>query len=363
MEFLYKPDWERAKKMHEAFWHQANEDRCLLCIRYTKDQNSKQQHAHKGRPVSLEDFWLDTETVMDRYLQYFESTYFAAESLPIANINLGPGVTASYFGCPYTLAEDTVWFGHIINDWEKDKTAFDENSFMWHKTLELTKRAAELGKGKFFVNQTDLSGVMDILAHLRGTQPLLCDLYDSPESVKKARDEVLDVWFKCVNELYGITKEGNDNGSLSWLQVWSPGICHALQCDFSAMISPSMFEEFVMPEIQRQCEEMPYSIFHVDGPGMIPHVDLLLEIKELNAIQWQPGAGQPRPVEWPALLKKIQAKGKSLHTWGSCQEALDILDYLSPKGLYFDVLGTLNSREETDAFIKEVERKCRIGSL
>ena len=359
MEYLYKPDWERTKKMFEAYWHQANEERCLLSIRYTKDQSLIQPLTSKGSSMSLEDFWLDTETVMNRYLHYFENTYFAAESLPVANIFLGPGVTASYLGSPYILGERTIWFDHIIEDWEKDKIEFDENSFMWQKTLELTQRAVELGKGKFFVDQTDLSGVMDILAHLRGAQPLLYDLVDSPDEVKAARDKVLEIWFKCVNRLYDITKPGNDGGSLSWMQVWSPGICHALQCDFAAMISPAMFEEFVMPEIQEQCRKMPYSIFHVDGPGMLPHIDLLLEIKELNAIQWQPGAGQPKPVEWPDVLKKIQAKGKSLHEWGSCREALDMLDYLSPKGLYFDVRGTLDSKEETDAFVKEVERKCR----
>ena len=358
MEYLYKPDWERTKKMFEAYWHQENEERCLLNIRYTNEPELLLHLSHEGEQ-SLEDFWLDTEVIMNRYLHYFENTYFAAESLPIANVFLGPGVTASYLGSPYILAQRTIWFESIIKDWEKDKIVFDENSFMWKKTLELTKAAVELGKGKFFVDQTDLSGVMDILSHLRGAQPLLYDLIESPDAVKKARDEVLDIWFKCIYELYDIIKPCNDGGSLSWIALWSDDIGHALQSDFSAMISPKMFEEFVLPEIQEQCKKIPYSIFHLDGPGMLPHLDLLLEVKELKAIQWQPGAGQPKPVEWPDVLKKIQAKGKCLHEWGSCQEALDMLDYLSPKGLYFDVRGTLDSKEETDAFIKEVERKCR----
>ena len=62
-----------------------------------------------------------------------------------------------------------------------------------------------------------------------------------------------------------------------------------------------------------------------------------LSIKELNAIQWQQGAGQLSPVEWIDMLKKIQKAGKSIHTWGSAKDVLKMLDYLSPKGLYVEV--------------------------
>ena len=360
MEYLYKPDWERARKMFEAYWHQANEGRCLINVRARKGPKVKDPTwPHREKDETLEQCWLDTDRLMKKYLNYFENTYFAAESLPMVNVSLGPGVTAAYLGGPYHLEDYTVWFDPIIHDWEKDTFKFDENSFMWQKTLELTKTASELGKGKFFVNQTDLSGVIDIIAHLRGTENLLYDLMDYPDEVKASRDKILDIWFNCVQKLYDITKPVNDGGSMSWLQVWSPGLCHALQCDFGAMLSPAMFEEFTMPEIERQCKEMPYSIFHLDGPGMVCHLDMLLEVKELNAIQWQPGAGQPNPVEWPDLLRKIQSKGKSIHTWGSCKETLDMLDYLSPEGLYVEVYEPLSSPGEADDFIREVEKKCR----
>ena len=33
---------------------------------------------------------------------------------------------------------------------------------------------------------------------------------------------------------------------------------------------------------------------------------------EIDCVQWVPGAGQPRTVEWMDLLQKIQAAGKSV---------------------------------------------------
>ena len=360
MEYLFKPDWATTKQKFLEYWARENHDRCLLNVKAVKD---KAVHDPKWGPadpnLTLEQRWLDAERIVNDYENFFSHTYFAAESLPIVNVNLGPGVTAAYLGCNYQLNTNTVWFQPFIEDWDQDQFSFHETSMLWQKTLEITSLAVQRGQGKYFVNQTDLSGTIDILVHMRGTENLLFDFIDFPDEVKAARDRVLEIWFSCLKRLYELIRQGNDGGSLSWLDVWSPGLCHALQCDFSAMISPAHFEEFVMPEIRRQCQEMPYSIFHLDGPGVAVHLDHLLSIPELNAIQWQPGSGQARPVEWRDLLKKIQNSGKCIHTWGSCQDVLDMMEYLSPEGVYIEVLDTLNSPEEAESFLREVERKCR----
>ena len=77
------------------------------------------------------------------------------------------------------------------------------------------------------------------------------------------------------------------------MDVWLPGKGSDVQSDFSAMISPIMLAEFVLSHLQEQCRRLEYSIYHLDGPGQILHLDYLLEIPELNGIQWVPGAGQP----------------------------------------------------------------------
>jgi len=65
---------------------------------------------------------------------------------------------------------------------------------------------------------------------------------------------------------------------------------------------------------------MDYPFFHVDGTGMIPHVDALLEIGGLKAIQWQPGAGHERLDQWYGLLRKILASGKALQVYARAEE-------------------------------------------
>ena len=48
----------------------------------------------------------------------------------------------------------------------------------------------------------------------------------------------------------------------------------------------------------------------MDGPGQLPHLDLLLSIPELKGIQWIPGDGQPNITKWPEVYRKIRKAGK-----------------------------------------------------
>ncbi len=49
---------------------------------------------------------------------------------------------------------------------------------------------------------------------------------------------------------------------------------------------------------------------------MLPHLDSLLEIEELDGIQWVPGAGQPWCQHWPEVYKKIRDAGKLIQVFG-----------------------------------------------
>ncbi len=75
-----------------------------------------------------------------------------------------------------------------------------------------------------------------------------------------------------------------------------------LQSDFSYMISPRMFERFALPGLTVWAGALDYPFYHLDGPGQIKHLDMLLSIPRLRGIQWVPGDGQPTPDQWLPLL-------------------------------------------------------------
>lgn len=76
---------------------------------------------------------------------------------------------------------------------------------------------------------TDLGGVVDILASLRGTENLLYDCYDEPQRVKQASARILELWHDCYARLQQIINREQD-GSSSWMELWSPVNYYPIQC-------------------------------------------------------------------------------------------------------------------------------------
>ena len=132
-----------------------------------------------------------------------------------------------------------------------------------------------------------------------------------------------------------------------------------LQCDFSAMISPKMFERFVLPDITTCSEQLDFAFYHLDGKGQLPHLDLLLSIKDLHGIQWIPGDGQPPPEEWLPELKRIREAGKLCQLFVSTSGAQKIIDELGGNGFAFYINENLTP-EEAQAFLDEIIQEAII---
>jgi hypothetical protein len=109
-----------------------------------------------------------------------------------------------------------------------------------------------------------------------------------------------------------------------------------------------MFAEFILPLIREQAETYPRSIFHLDGPDMIRHLDLLMEIEEIDAIQWVQGAGAGPVSDWMDVMKRIQKGGKALYVYADPGEAEKLLRELDPAGLMMVFPDILTEAEATD---------------
>jgi len=183
----------------------------------------------------------------------------------------------------------------------------------------------------------------EILALLRGTEQLAFDLIEEdPEAIKEALGEINVAWLRYWEASVGIIHQWV--GSYShWMGIWSDQPSIDLQNDFSCLISPGMFEEFFLPALEQQTNWIERTIYHLDGPGAIRHLDLLLSLPELDGIQWIPGAGAPPVSKWIRLLRRIQAAGKLLQLYCEPWEVETLLSELEPEGL---LLSTYAASEE-----------------
>ena len=98
-----------------------------------------------------------------------------------------------------------------------------------------------------------------------------------------------------------------------------------------------MFKRFVIPSLTKQCEWLDHSMYHLDGTQAMCHLDALLDIDALDAIEWTPEAGiesggDPR---WFELYRKILAAGKSIQAIGVGEDQIvPLLDAVGSKGVY-----------------------------
>jgi hypothetical protein len=128
-----------------------------------------------------------------------------------------------------------------------------------------------------------------------------------------------------------------------------------LQSDFAYMISPAMFEEFVLPDVEACCERMDHGFYHLDGKGQLRHLDMLLSLPRLRGIQWIPGDGQPPPECWLPVLKRIRDAGKLCQLYVSPQGAKTIVSELGGRGFALYIM-ELMSATEAKSYLHEIGR-------
>ncbi len=321
-------DWERIQRDWSAWW-QGELDRPLTII----------ETFHPimlGKEVLSKEFLFDqpADEALDLFQQNLESRYFYGDAMPKWWPNFGPGIAAGFLAANVHCRPEqgTVWF-----DVDRPKPLedlhfeFDPENPWWRRVKELTQRAVERFEDKVSVCHTDLGGNLDILASFRTANQLLLDLYEAPDQVLRLGREITRVWLRYYDELYQIIKQAG-RGTSNWAEVWSPGRCYMFQSDLSYMISPKMFEQFVMPDLAACFEKMDHTFYHLDGKGQIAHLDLLLSMKEVDGIQWIPGAGEPPPEEWLPLLKRIRDGGKLCQVYVTAEGARKIVKEIGGKG-------------------------------
>ena len=357
----YKEDWEQTQQRFEAWWQQEIVDRVMIQAYAPKTQRNSQQHFSDSWWCSFKTVkkWVDSGFDMDLLLFEMErriaSMYFGGDAVPRFFVNLGPGSIAAYLGCQANFTADTVWFGPpLIRDWcDLENLWFDQENELWQVTKQLTEFASTRAEGKFLVTLFDLTGPIDLIPWLRGTGEFCIDLIEQPTRIRELRDLLTEIWIDCFDECFNIITK-RQSGSLGALPAWSPGKTYFISCDISSLFSPAMYEEFVVPEIQILARHLDDPLYHLDGPDAVRHLDLILEVPEIKAIQFSPGVGSPGVLHWIPMFRKIQNKGKSVFVHaGNAREVEQLIAELSPKGLLIQT--SSGSEEEARAL---VEKTC-----
>ena len=344
-----------SQKRYEAFFNGEVHDRPPVSFAFRKTEPT----GTPPEPKSYADHrerWLDfkTRAAWDSY--HIDNTDYYSDAFPTIFPNLGPEIFSAICGCDYYFGPETTWTSPCITDWEKDadKAVVDRSNEYFLAIDNYIRELLKYSKDKFAVGFTDFHAGGDHLAALRDPEALCFDLYDHPNEVKRKLEESYVEYFKMYDYFYNLTTlEGEP--TTSWIPLVADGKFNVVQNDFSCMISAKMFEEFFLDGIIEECDKLDRSIFHLDGPDCIKHLDMLLEIKKLNAVQWVCGAGNEGFMRWINVYKKIQSAKKGVHLAIDVRELGDVITNLKPDGVWFSHISGVSNKEEADKIIERIK--------
>ena len=252
-------------------------------------------HDHKPLPInppvpaSLEEKWLSADFRIRKTEADAVNLFWGQDAIHNVFVNFGPGVHAALLGAPYELQEDSIWFDlhPPIKNWEKPPRFETDRSHPLYQAIhDHTRKLCEAAAGRYTVSYTDIGGQYDVLFSLRGEE-LLVDMIENPEVVRQAEKQLDKAFIAYFNELTDLIRPSGC-GYSGWIPMVHDKPWYPLQCDLSVMISPDMFESFILPSLDFVSSAIGEAIYHLDGPEEIKHLPMILSLPHVHAIQWVP---------------------------------------------------------------------------
>lgn len=347
------PDWENAQTRLEAFWQNEIIDRPCIQI-YAPAPAEDFADIEPIKDCDNEALWNHPETLFHNFRADYMRTRYMGENLPVLYPKW-PGVEIMLGGSAL-YDKETIWIKpgvETILDLDADRVCMEHpivDSF-----LAKLSYCAEQGREEAFIGMPSMCVPGDTIATVCGYENLLMDLIEDPEKIMDAEKKMTEFWKKMYDAVYDTINQ-HMKGSCCWLPAWYPGRCALLEFDMAAMISKEMFQLY-LPYLLERAEYVEKSIYHLDGPDALVHLDTLLAQKEIDAIQWEPGVASENILDWIPVMQKIQAAGKGLYVAGPRyrpEAVLELLKNLKPEGLILPV--SVSSIEEGERFLETVEK-------
>ena len=293
-------NWPTVKKRWEAFWDQGLYDRPLVQVRAPRAAEESQLES-----VDPETQWTDNSHVLRRTLESLRRTYYGGEALPWCWNPMSAGY-ALLFGCqphfsPATMFVDPAPTGEgafpTLDGWR--------DSPWWAWMRYGIERFVDASKGRFFVPVFWGNSAMDILGLVRGVEQFMMDVALNPDWVKSATAAMNRIEWEIFDELLEIASPEavGLEGTVETCGFWAPGKARTFDADLAYCISGRSFKELILPPMVEWMHAVDYRSWRLDGVGNLTHLETLLDLPELQAIQWVQGDGPNKPIApWIPLI-------------------------------------------------------------
>lgn len=316
---------ERMEQVSEAYelWWEGKLDRPLVHA-HVRDAYGKCDDVFS--PLQCYDFSMSPEAVIDHIEAELSCQEYLGDGFPLVHMEeFGAGVVAAFCGAQYKYNKATVWFSPEREmDLVDIHPVYDPNHPLVQRIKAIYKAGMERWDGQVLMGMIDLGGVLDILASLYGTENLLFALIDEPEQVERLVREIQTAWYAAYDDMAEVLKP--QKYFADWTGLMSATPSYTPQCDFCVMISNPMFRRFVLETLKVDAKRLSHTMYHLDGEGELTHLDDILAIEGLNAVQWVPvHQTLPEKIE---VCRRIMESGKQVQLCCSDKNFLEMISQL-----------------------------------
>lgn len=330
----YKPDWDDAKARFTALWEGRCLDRPCMTVMAPKPHD-----AAWPTYATLEDRWLNPDYITACIRRTFSGTDYLGEAIP--SFLLMAGWVAG-FGSPVEFQENTIWLEPVPVDWDNPPTFTLNWDDAWLAKYERLYRAVieMAGWDDFLVGKPALLPGNDLLIALLGPEEFMYALVERPEWVRDAIITMANHRVTLFNHFHNIASQTHafPYGNAQWMPFWAPQRYIATQSDVSCMLSPAMFDECILPELDIYGKAFGAMWYHLDGYRAAQHLPTLLSRPYMKVMQFIPEPDlPPNGTHWLNLYQRIQAAGVAVHISVSVDQVEPLIKALDPGLLCLDV--------------------------
>ena len=343
----YKANWDEAYQRVMAWWEGGSFDRPLVIAHIVKPSAPSFVSASRNLTWAVRDLSVSYHIEAARH--HLENTLFLAETAPAVATGYGSflWMLGAMAGARvhYTEESGTTWVEAIPNLYERPLPEFDSACPPYAFTIQMIHRYAQEFGFDCILGANAMVDPLTTLSMMRGPEQFCLDLIDQPEMVLRWRDRLWELFLDIVTGWRTARAEHGRREEINWTGLWAPGDMDALQCDFSAMLSPAMFRHFELPELEREADFFDYALWHLDGPEEIQHLELILGVDKIRGIQWADNPYAPS-LDYVDLFKLIRRHQRSvICSVKTAAEAIAMTKEIGKDGLALCITGLKNETE------------------
>ncbi len=265
--------------------------------------------------VIVEQFLDDTDRLHQVHEEAGGDFVFSAApflGLPWIEASLGCGVVADHnSGSTRSTPPEGFAANPVI-------PTFSEDNAWVAKMLEFIPALRARSAGRYPVGVTLMRGIADLLSALYGAENFVLRMYDEPEEIRHVVAQLTEYWIAFGRSLLAHLPLFHGGTGSFFYSLWCPGRTIWLQEDAVAILSPALYERFILPADCRIAQCFENAMIHLHPTRFIPSRRLIST--NLAAIELHIDHDGPRAETLEQHYRTILGS-KPLLIWGDLTRA------------------------------------------